>query len=70
MPVSVLRCEHCGHCTLDPEHVCTKPPRTAESAVALLRDGTPRQGAYATWLDLAETRVAIRLRILPRGGAR
>lgn len=55
MPVSVLRCEHCGHCTLDPEHVCTKPPRTTERAVELLRDGT---------------RVAIRLRILPRGGAR
>lgn len=60
--MSVLRCEHCGHCTLDPEHVCTKPPRTAESAVELLRDGTPGQGAYATWLDLACTsRVAAKV---------
>ncbi len=67
--MSVLRCEHCGASMIDPEHVCTKPTPTAERAVALLRDGTPRQGAYAAWLDRAETRVAIRLRLV-RGGAR
>lgn len=68
--MSVLVCEHCGASTIDPRHVCTRPPRTAEGAVELLRDGTPGQGEYAAWLDRAETRVAIRLRILPRGGAR
>jgi hypothetical protein len=55
---------------IDPEHVCTaRPALTAERAVALLRDGTPGQGEYAAWLDRAETRVAIRLRLV-RGGAR
>lgn len=68
--MSVLRCEHCGASMIDPEHVCTaRPALTAERAVALLRDGTPGQGEYAAWLDRAETRVAIRLRLV-RGGAR